>query len=189
MFRRRRGRSRYEVRQFSTAATFFVDTSSFSVQDTIVMQPATLGGSPEDAHLEKDFTLAIRAWYSDLAYNQSVVGDGYLTLYEYLYVADVNTAGASIYAGVPFSGANELAASDPRIMPTAIMLRRATLVTPVFGSPLSWSNNWHEPIIRVKRRIKSNQALFWRLEGVNGGVTTFQGNTMGFGAFALKANP
>lgn len=190
MFRRGRRPSRWEVRQFSNTVNQTTNANGFSVDDTILFSPAAYSASPANAHLLKDWTVCLGYWFSDGTFIQSTVGNASCTIFEYVYLADQNSGGGSIYSGSAFSGANEVAGADPRVVPNRVMFRRMTQVNPVAGSTLSASFNWLPIRSRLKYRVKTSQSLVWRLEILNNSsnVAT-QIQFAALAALAIKANP
>lgn len=190
MFRRGGRRSRYDVRQYSNSNTFNVAASGFVVTDTVLFSPSSYSASAANAHLQKDFTVAIGEWQSDFMVTNSTQGNNNAVLYEYIYLADVKAGDLNVYTGAAFSGANELGGSDPRNVPDRVLFRRFCMLDPVFGVVANASFNWHPRRRVVKCRVKIAQALTWRIEILNNSTNVaLTGECIALAAVAVKANP
>lgn len=189
-FRRTFRRSRYDIRQYSESNVIVTAATGFTVTENVLFAPAAYTVAPSAAHLQKDFTIQIGEWQSDILVESAVVGNAALTCYEFIYLADADTSGLSIYNPFAFSGSNQLAATDPRQLPDRMVFRRHVSLFPIFGSVAGVDFNWHPRRRGVKVRVKPNQALYARLEVLNNGTANDQTvRWTQFAAVAVKANP
>lgn len=188
---RRRGTNPWQVRNFYQGAlSGNVAAGGTTATDLSIFIAQTYLGNTTAAKAGKSYTLAFKSWTSDGIVTSAAAGTNIFEIRECIYLADINTVGASIYSGTVFLQQNEMAAVDARTLPQRIIFRRTVNPFPVFGSQVAGAINWVPRAPRVKVIVKETQGLFWHLEFNNSNGGNTQSATMtALAAIAVKLNP
>lgn len=115
----------------------------------------------------------------------------FATVWEGIYVDDLDASGVPLLAGVPFLSANEFqtaAAALPSAFPERILMRRMFLVPMgALNSGLSESiGNRHPLEVRSKVRMTERQALIHRIEMTNPTIVNTSFGLVALAGVAVK---